>query len=132
MAFLIRTFLIRTFLIRTFLIRTYLVRSFFIRTFVVRTFLGAPLSGSPASRASMKASLLKLPDFFFRSLESLSDESAVLESEPASLGLGPVFDVKFIQNEEVARMAALDDANCVQVFNTFTEELYFQVPNYDY
>ena len=43
----------------------------------------------------------------------MSDEDAVLESEPASLGLGPVFDVKFI--EDTARMVAVDDTNCLQV-----------------
>ncbi len=52
-------------------------------------------------------------EFLNRSLESLSDESAILESEPASLGLGPVFDVKYVQ--DVARMVAIDDTNCVQV-----------------
>jgi hypothetical protein len=58
----------------------------------------------------------------------VSEESAILESEPASLGLGPVFDVKFIQDvarlsdeidgklsQDVARMVALDDTNCLQV-----------------
>ncbi len=51
--------------------------------------------------------------FLKRSLESLSDESAIHESEPPSLGLGPVFDVKYVQ--DVARMVALDDTNCIQV-----------------
>jgi hypothetical protein len=77
--------------------------------------------------------LVNLFKYFFsfhniRTLESVSDESAILESEPASLGLGPVFDVKFIQDvarssdeidvnsiKDVARMVALDDTNCLQV-----------------
>ena len=63
---------------------------------------------------------------FSRSLESLSDENALLESEPASLGLGPVFDVKFVQNQNKARMVALDDTNSLQVHKYFIHNVIYR------